>query len=374
MCSCEVLFLQVSSPRVVSFMFDYFLSLFQRMPSSSPKEHGMLSKVSMKRKHFLLIAAFLILVVVVLMWQNHPSMFNTATNIRDGKSTRAHTLKFTNEVIPYEKFRENCYRDAEPSSLADLKKYISKLNNRNVMCLRNYHLFQSVYRVFYRYGEIAISDTFLVKLQKWFKGNQELVEMTRNQSLVYIHNMYSYESVVINIVREKRPIAGSGGSVLSYVDKIVNESAATCSFCSYVNETATDDIGRMESKLMFSVITTSTFKADIYYASLIMKTHHPLYFSQEQFIDAIDVMMRWFRRVHLRLPSHLYRVMYWDLLPKAGSKQVHPVWQITVGDYSYHSRWNQLHAAAVDFSEQHGGLNYWTTLLQMHTLLGLSYR
>ena len=218
----------------------------------------MQGNIQMKRKHFLTVSVLLVLIIILLIWQNHPrNVVVYVSNLRPGQR---HTARFSNDVIHYDKFKQICYRDAGPSSLADLKKYVAKLNTRDVTCIRNYHLFQAIYRVYYRFGEISISDTFMAKLQKWFKGNQELIAMTRNQSLVYIHNMLSFESVVINIVREKRPIAGGGGSVLAYVDKLAKESEQGCSFCLWVNETATDGMGRMNSKLGFSVATTSTFK------------------------------------------------------------------------------------------------------------------
>ena len=252
----------------------------------------MQGNIQMKRKHFLVLFVLLVLIIVILLWKNHPGVVVLVTNIKDGKSFRTHTIKFTNDVVQYDKFKQLCYHDNGPSSLADLKKYVAKLKTRDTTCMRNYELFQAIYRVYYRFGEISISDTFMTKLQKWFKGNQELIEMTRNQSLVYIHNMYSYESVVINIVREKRPISGSGGSVLAYVDKLAAESAHQCPYCSYLNETATDKIGRMESKGKFAVATASTFKADVYHANIILKSHHPLHFNQDQFIETMDLMMR----------------------------------------------------------------------------------
>ena len=44
-----------------------------------------------------------------------------------------------------------------------------------------------------------------------------------------------------------------------------------------------------------------------------------------------------------------------------------------VGDGGYHTGWNKLHHASQKYSKLNEGLNYWNSLLQIHTALGLSY-
>ena len=286
-----------------------------------------------------------------------------------------HVTKFSNLVVKYDDFRQQCYRNTNPKSIEDLHVYVMMLksSSRNMLCRLHYDMFNYIYRVNLRFAEITISESFMVKLKKWLQGKKDLIEATKNQSLIFIINLYSYESVVFNTVRAKRPVASVvEGDTLNYINRLVENSAKTCNFCLYTNNTPSDVFGRMEST--YSVITSSTFKIDTYHSLALLKTHNPLYFSQLQFIDCINLALKWFDRAHDKTPSHLYRIMYWDILPKAGASQIHPHIQLSLGDYTYNTRWNQLHKAGMKFSKEHNGQNYWTTLLQIHTLLGLSVR
>merc|ERR1712142_553028 len=101
--------------------------------------------------------------------------------------------------------------------------------------------------------------------------------------------MQTDEAVVFNTVRANRPVASTvEGDTLNYVNKLVNDSVKSCSFCSYADKTATDDLGSMESK--YTVISASRYKADTYHGLASLKTHHPLYFTQHEFIDCMDLI------------------------------------------------------------------------------------
>lgn len=281
--------------------------------------------------------------------------------------------KFSNDVIGYDHFRQQCFKNSDPKSIEDLYKYVNLMKDRKLLCSRNHDLFHTIYKVNLRYATISVSDTFLTKLKRWLQNNEDLIQAAKNQSLIFITNLYSYESVVFNTVRASRPVASvKEGDAINYVNKLVMKTAHDCHLCSYKNNTAHDFSSRIESS--YAVITSSTFKVDTYHSLLFFKHHNPLKFSQLEFMDAMNLAMQWYRNIHKSTPALLYRSLYWDILPKAGSEDIHPHLHLVIGDNAYNTKWNQMFQAGLKFSIENNGLNYWTSLLQIHTFLGLSLK
>ena len=292
----------------------------------------------------------------------------TKQNLKSSK----HVIKFSNDVLKYEDFRRLCYRNTDPKSIGDLNVYIKMLKKRrHLLCHHQYKLFNYVYQLRIKYTTIKISEPFLVKVKKWLHDDMELINATKNQSIIFVDNMYTSESVVFNTVRANRP-GLDPGNAMNYIKDLVTKTSTNCDFCSYANNTASDTFGRMEST--HAVIISNAFKIEKYHGLAILKTHDPLHFTQLQFIDCMALALKYFRRVHKITPDHLYRIMYWDVLPKAGTSQTHPHIHLMLGDYAYYAKWNQLYKSGLLFSQQHGRLNYWSVLLQIHTSLGLTVR
>ena len=57
------------------------------------------------------------------------------------------------------------------------------------------------------------------------------------------------------------------------------------------SKTAEDTFGRIESE--HSATAANAFKYDAYHALILLKTHHPLLFSEEQFMDFMSTAMKW---------------------------------------------------------------------------------
>jgi len=277
---------------------------------------------------------------------------------------------FSNDVDEFMKFSTTCYKGRKLNSIEDIIYFINLLKiSKMPLCRNTYKLVERIYQVRLKYTTIAISDTFMLKVSKWLKGNKEMIKATKNQSLIFIDNLYTYESVVFNPVRSNRP-GVSAGNVKLYIDKLVNDTSKSCDFCSYKNYTATDTFGYMNSD--YSVVVSNTFKIEKYHGMVLFKQHNPVDFDQLQFIDAIHLALQWYDRTHKLLPDHKYRVMYWDILPKASASQIHPHMHLTLGDYSYYAKWNQLYHAGLKYTSNEG-LNYWKDLLQVHAALALSF-
>ena len=59
----------------------------------------------------------------------------------------------------------------------------------------------------------------------------------------------------------------------------------------FPSKTAEDTFGRIESE--HSITAANAFKYDGYHALVVFKTHHPLLFSEEQFMDFMSTAMKW---------------------------------------------------------------------------------
>lgn len=231
-------------------------------------------------------------------------------------------MKFSNDIVKYEEVRRACYKQKDPKTIEDLKIHVMMLSKRrHLLCQEQYKLFQDIYRIRVKFTTIQISDSFMLKVKKWLHNNQDLIESTKNQSVIFVDNKYTSESVVFNPVRANRPGTGAGNT-LNYIKELITSSSKSCDFCSYVNNTASELFGRMESK--HAVIVSNTFKIEKYHGLALLKSHNPLKFKQVQFIDCMHLIMKWFKRVNLLTPGNLYRFMYWDIFPKASASQVHP--------------------------------------------------
>jgi len=325
------------------------------------------------------IAGFILVCVGVLLWVRHTALQKSPADVvdfQDPKTTPsalyAKIPGFTNQLVSFDQISSTCYQNKRPESIEDLSKFVALLhqNRQHKLCGEQYKLFKVIYAIRTKQTTVVLSETFLPKVQKWMNGNQELVEATKKQTIIFVDNKWSLESVVFNPVRAKRPGGQGQGSVAEYVNNLIDKAKEGCDFCSYKKYTAADDFGMLESER--TVAISNTFKIEKYHGMIVFKQHDPVHFDQDQFIDAMDLAMRWFKTAAGRATDHKYRHMYWDCLPKASASQVHPHIHLALGDHAYYAKWNRLHKAALEFSESVPNWNYWNAMLQVHNALGLS--
>ena len=318
------------------------------------------------------IAAIVVVFIVVLLWFKNAPPQESLFSKSDYHQSKI--PGFTNDLVSFESISSACYKDQKPESIEDLSKFIGMLQvkQQTKLCGEQYELFNSIYGIRTKQTTVVLSDTFLPKVQKWMNGNEELVEATKKQTIIFVDNKWSLESVVFNPVRAKRPGGQGVGSVAEYVKNLIAKAKETCDFCSYEKYTATDSFGRIESERTIAI--SNTFKIEKYHGMIVFKEHDPVHFNQDQFIDAMDLAMKWFKKTNLLVPDHKYRHMYWDILPKASASQVHPHIHMALANYAYYAKWNRLHKAGLKFSESIPNTNYWSAVLQVHNTLGLSIR
>lgn len=268
---------------------------------------------------------------------------------------------------------KHCFSDAMPTEvdmlLASLDTWKS---SKNLVCRKLYLNFVSIYQVREKKTDILISETFLVKVRGWLKGDEDLIANTKKQTLVFIDNLYTQESVVFNPVRSRRPGSGGKDSSLEILNSIVSSTEKDCDFCKYKMYTATDSFGYLESN--HSVIVSNTFKIDKYHGMILMRHHNPSQFTLEQFLDAMNLASKWYRKVSELSPDHKFRHIYWDAYPRASASQVHPHLHILLGNNAYYAKWNHLHLSALNYAREHEGSNYWSRMIEAHNSVGLAVK
>jgi len=277
---------------------------------------------------------------------------------------------FSNSVKDFSFYVDTCLQGKTPSSIEDLTIAVESFRtSSDRFCSEIYKIFSQIYNIRSKETTIVISDTFMERVEKWLNKDQKMIEASKRQGLIFVDNKLTQESVVYNPVRANRPGAG-GADALNFINKLVTDSSANCDFCQYKKYTAMDSFGRLESK--HASIVSNTFKIERYHGMVLFRHHDPLNVSQHEFIDGANLAMKFFEKAHSLVPDHEYRIIYWDVLPKASASQVHPHMHLTLGDYSYYAKWNRLHHASVEYAVENKGRNYWTQLLKIHNALGLA--
>ncbi|XP_071507481.1 uncharacterized protein [Diadema antillarum] len=282
-------------------------------------------------------------------------------------------LRFSNQV-PHdvEWYQKECAGSSEEKlGIASLEDYRLRWKvAQHPDCITVYHKFQDIYSVSRRSGQLVIPETFQTKVLKWLGNDEELFKETKLQFITSIFNRYTHESAIFNPLRSKRPgVSGTAEEQDEYVESLVGQSQ-NCDLCDYKFKTSEDTFGRIESK--HAVTAANTFKYDAFHALIILKTHHPLRFTEEQFTDMFDVTMAWFMKVHTTDKQYRYPHLMWDNLPKASASQIHPHAQASMSPVRHYGLMEHIRLSAVDYSLKNGGQNYFSDLIQVHNALGLT--
>lgn len=236
------------------------------------------------------------------------------------------------------------------------------------LCKKSHSILSSILRVRVRTADVSFSQTFQQRLEDTYHISTEKAMNTKLQTLIFVDNLYTLESTVFNV--DRIDIPDVWGDYTSHVNYYVKSTQVNCDFCAVKGNTAFDTFGMMEST--HSYVVSNAFKIQKFHGLAIPKNHHALLWTQVEFLDLVNSALRWFKRVHQVSPEDVYRVIYWDLLLKAGVSQMHPHMHLITSDLSYPGKWSDFHKFSMEFSLDHSGANYWTTLLQVHTWLGLT--
>ncbi|XP_038068819.1 uncharacterized protein LOC119738146 [Patiria miniata] len=267
-----------------------------------------------------------------------------------------------------------CFRGIEHElSISTLDDFIEKwaVAYTNTECSDMYNTFSSIYSVSRRSGQLIIPETFQTKLLRWLGNDEELLKEAKLQFITSIYNKYTHEHTLLNPLRAKRPGVNDLEDIDEYMEDLVKKSEKNCDFCDYKYKTAEDTFGRIESDL--SATAANAFKMDGFHALVILKNQHdPRLITEELFLDAMHVSMKWFMKVYDTDKQYRYPHMIWDSLPKASASQIHPHAQITLSPVRHYGGIEHFRKAAIKYGRENHGKNYFTDLIKIHNALGLT--
>jgi len=214
---------------------------------------------------------------------------------------------------------------------------------------------------------IKIPKTFEEKVSNWLGGDKDLIKQSRNQKVIQITNRLSGETTHYNPLRAKRPGSQAQQS-RDYVDKIIEESKASCDLCKAENFTAEETWGRIRTPTC--ITAANMFKVSGPNNGLVIsKTHHLLELGHNELKDMLNCAKLWFGKVHQQDRSLVFPMMVWDTLPHSGASQIHPHMQIWLGR-DYEGQFKSMLRDANEYVAKYGG-NYWEEMAEAHVGLGL---
>jgi len=226
-----------------------------------------------------------------------------------------------------------------------------------------------VYEVQVAGGKVVMGQEMRGKMEGWLGGDKELVIQAEEQSVLHIHNLWTLESTMVNPLRAKRPgqkNMNNRTAVLSMIDN----SRATCDFCSYKTKTATDVFGRVTGN--HSATSANLFKIQGPYNGLVLMFEHSyLDLTGPMFGDMFSVARRWFQRASNQDGRAKYPSIAWDLLRHAGASQVHPHFHLYLDRKRHQGHFGQMDAAVEGYKKNSGG-DYWQDIVDIHIALGLA--
>ena len=335
----------------------------------------------MKLRQLMLPAFIIIGVVMYLMWIH----FSSATSLPMNRSNFDSVKKSNREYSkwpPYSSlpkhtsswYYSNCYTSFQTSTMGlghlyDLLKQWRQATQ--VDCIELFRAFDAIYSVSQRTSMgIVIPDSFMPKFLHFLNNNKTLLKEAQHQTITFVFNEFTHEETIFNPLREKRPISQPKRPDKDYIEEITMESSKSCDFCSYKEFTALDPFGRLESK--YSYTASNAFKYDAWHCLVALKTHDPLHWNHEHFLDFFNLAIQWVNKVHSVESKYIYPVISWDLLPHAGASQIHPHMHVSMTDDRYYGVVESWKISAEKYFRQTGGRNYFSDITHIHDALGLA--
>mgnify|MGYP002803535954 FL=1 len=236
-------------------------------------------------------------------------------------------------------------------------------------CRTAYDVFSRLFYFRKSDTEVLLSETFSQTVLKWFNGNKDLLEQTKQQFILVMMNKYTKDATLINPLRNKRPGFAGGPDVDKYVKRIVEESRGDCDFCNYQKQSGMDTFGYLQSE--HSVTIANTFKIERFHGLGLWKHHNPLEFNEDQFLDLMELSQKWFRKCYEIDETFTLPSLLWDILPKASASQIHPHIHMFVSKDFYFAGWEKIFRAADEYKLTKGR-NYFNDVITIHTILKLN--
>jgi hypothetical protein len=203
-------------------------------------------------------------------------------------------------------------------------------------------------------------------MKEWVEKYFGSVEAVREQRVVRVTNLVTWEGSLFNELRARRPMARDSREDLA---KTIEEARGG-DFCQPLERTPEDTFGRIRGK--HSVTASNIAKFDEHAGVVIFDEHNPLKFSDESLADHLDTAMAWLRKAHETDEEARYPFILWNCLWRAGASIVHGHAQMVLGKEKHYAKVEGLRRAALAYQRE-SGQNYFEDLYRVHERLGLAW-
>lgn len=202
-------------------------------------------------------------------------------------------------------------------------------------------------------------------MQEWIEKYFGSVEAVREQKVVRVTNLVTWEGSLFNELRSRRPMDKDSRESLA---KTIEEARGGA-FCQPLERTPEDTFGRIKGK--HSVTASNIAKFDGHAGVVIFDEHDPLKFTAESIADHLDTGMAWLRKAHETDEEARYPFLLWNCLWRAGASIVHGHAQVVLGKEKHYAKVEGLRRAALAYRRE-SGENYFEDLYRAHECLGLA--
>ncbi len=224
-------------------------------------------------------------------------------------------------------------------------------------------------RLFHRIFHLSIATGRLSPpptMHPWIEEHFGSVEKVKEQRIVKVTNLITFEGALFNPLRSRRPIPAEDEL---HVEAQIVERSREDLLQSPEESTPEDLFGRVKGQS--SITASNIAKYDGLHGMVIFEQHDPLRFSREQIIDYLETGWRWAQRAHAQDPSAKYYFFMWNCLWKAGASLIHGHAQVMLGRDMHYAKIEGLRRAALRYRAEYGS-NYFDDLYRIHLSLGLA--
>ena len=203
------------------------------------------------------------------------------------------------------------------------------------------------------------------EMHEWIRKFFGSVDAVREQRIVRVNNLVTFEGALFNELRAMRPIEVKGGEEV----RATIASSANDPFDHPDTGTPADTFGRIVGQ--HGVTASNIAKYDGYHGVLVFKEHDPLAPMDAGVVrDHLATARRWALAALDADPAAHYYFLLWNCLWRAGGSIVHGHMQMTVTRGMHYPKVEFLRRQAVDYAARHGR-DYFDDLWLVHDSLGL---